>query len=199
MEETMLKQTSITLALMFAFAGHAVAAPTVNPPMETLSDAEIYGHRGATPERMREMLAWIAANVDLPEVQELPSISFASPKKLAAMRYRGLLPHQWSKTVSRSNETAESHNIVALYEDRTRTIHLPENWTGTTITEQSILLHELVHHIQNVAGLKYECAFARESPAYKAQGRWLREHGLDLETEFDVDMFTLLVRSSCHY
>ena len=38
---------------------------------------------------------------------------------------------------------------------------------------------------------------AREKLAYEAQGDWLKLHGLDLETEFGIDMLTLLVTSAC--
>jgi hypothetical protein len=60
-------------------------------------------------------------------------------------------------------------------------------------------VHEMVHHLQNVGGLKYPCPDAREKPAYLAQDRWLRRFGLDLETAFGIDLFTVLVRSACFH
>jgi hypothetical protein len=58
-------------------------------------------------------------------------------------------------------------------------------------------VHEMVHHLQNLAGLKFACAGEREKPAYLAQDKFLRQHGLDLEKEFDVDMFTVVAISAC--
>ena len=87
--------------------------------------------------------------------------------------------------------------VVAIYDDSTRTIYLPLGWTGATARERSVLVHELVHHLQNLAGLKYACGGAREMPAYLAQRKWLDIHGLDLEKEFDVDMFTIVALSAC--
>ncbi len=57
----------------------------------------------------------------------------------------------------------------------------------------------MVHHLQNVGGLKYECPQAREKLAFVAQERWLRMYGTDLEKEFGIDPFSLLVLSNCGY
>jgi uncharacterized protein DUF6647 len=81
--------------------------------------------------------------------------------------------------------------------DTTKTIFLPATWAGTTPAELSILVHEMVHHLQNVAKLKYDCPAAREKLAYQAQDRWLKRFGQDLEKEFEIDMLMLLVTSAC--
>ncbi|HXF88500.1 MAG TPA: hypothetical protein VNK48_09130 [Xanthobacteraceae bacterium] len=49
----------------------------------------------------------------------------------------------------------------------------------------------------NVARIKHDCLQAREKLAYVAQERWLRRFDLSLESEFDVDPFTVLVRTLC--
>jgi predicted metalloprotease len=87
--------------------------------------------------------------------------------------------------------------VVALYDNSTSTIYLPEGWTGASVAEQSVLVHEMVHHLQNIAGLKFACGGEREKPAYLAQDKWLKQHGLELEKEFEVDMFTVVALSAC--
>jgi hypothetical protein len=89
--------------------------------------------------------------------------------------------------------------VVALYDDRATAIFLTDDWTGTSPADRSILVHEMVHHIQNLSGIKYECPMAREKPAYLAQDKWLGQFGLSLEKEFDVDMFTIVVSSACAF
>jgi hypothetical protein len=91
----------------------------------------------------------------------------------------------------------ETSARAALYDDATRTIYLPAGWTGETPAELSVLVHEMVHHLQNVAGLRYECAAARERPAHVAQDRWLALFGRSLVDEFALDSMTLLVRTAC--
>jgi len=88
---------------------------------------------------------------------------------------------------------------VAVYSYATQTIYLPEGWTGTSPAELSVLVHELVHHVQNVAGLKYACAQEREKLAYEAQERWLGLFGHSLERDFELDGFSLLVKTRCFY
>jgi hypothetical protein len=89
--------------------------------------------------------------------------------------------------------------VNAIYDDASRTIYLPEQWTGATPAEVSLLVHELVHHLQNVAGLKFDCAEAREKLAYSAQARWLELFGKTLVDEFSLDPMTVLVRTNCFY
>ena len=88
---------------------------------------------------------------------------------------------------------------MAVYSDATQTIYLPEGWTGRSPAELSVLVHELVHHVQNVAGLKYACPQEREKLAYEAQERWLGLFGHSLERDFELDGFSLLVKTRCFY
>ena len=107
-----------------------------------------------------------------------------------------LLPAGWREDKDPAVPAIQQREVVALY-DMTKTIFLPDAWTGTTAAEISVLVHEMVHHLQNLAGLKYDCPAAREKPAYLAQDRWLQQYGLDLDTEFQIDKFTLVVSSAC--
>ena len=119
--------------------------------------------------------------------------------RLATLRYKGLLPDRWRETSidGAAAQASQLLNIIAVYNDQTKTIYLNETWTGATATELSILVHEMVHHMQNLGGLKYECPGAREKLAYIAQDEWLKRSGLDLQQAFDLDMFTVLVKSAC--
>jgi hypothetical protein len=57
----------------------------------------------------------------------------------------------------------------------------------------------MVHHLQNIGGLHYECPQAREKLAYRSQDEWLKQFGQDLQGIFEVDKLTILVRSSCGF
>ena len=88
---------------------------------------------------------------------------------------------------------------MAVYSDATHAIMLTHSWTGRTPAELSILVHEMVHHLQNKAGLTYACAGEREAPAYAAQAMWLRQFGTDLEREFSIDPMTLKIKTTCMF
>jgi hypothetical protein len=55
----------------------------------------------------------------------------------------------------------------------------------------------MVHHMQNLGNLKYACPEVREKLAFAAQEQWLELFDRTLASEFDLDPFTLLVRTSC--
>jgi hypothetical protein len=137
---------------------------------------------------MTTIVTWLSVNAALPANYEHPRVEFVPHGAMHAMRATGA-------PVAR--HAHQRGNIEALYDDRTRTIYLPRGWKGATPAEQSVLVHEMVHHLQKVAGLKYECAEAREKPAYEAQDKWLAEFGRNLLDEFKLDPMTLLVRTRC--
>jgi hypothetical protein len=149
--------------------------------------------------RLTEIVEWLASNFDLPATGELPRVEFAPPLKIAAMRYKSMLPLAWREDSipDPATQTVGLREVIAVYRDDQRTIYLNQRWTGATPAEMSVLVHEMVHHIQNVAGLKYDCPAAREKAAYLAQNEWLKRHDRDLESEFEIDMMTLLVTTAC--
>jgi hypothetical protein len=143
---------------------------------------------------------WLSLEFDLPHAERHPRIEFARPDQIAALRYRGFLANSKNERPAStpSGEPAQS-DIVAVYSDSDETIYLPEGWTGGTPAEQSVLVHEMVHHLQNLGGLKYECPQEREKLAYKAQDRWLGLFGHSLERDFELDGFSLLVKTRCFF
>jgi hypothetical protein len=143
--------------------------------------------------------AWLALRFDLPSVDHLPRIERVPPAKIAALRSEGYSNPKIENAPSGHVGTASRSDVVAVYSDATETIYLPEGWTGTTAAELSILVHEMVHHVQNVGGLKYACPQEREKLAYMAQERWLGLFGRNLEADFDLDAFSLLVKTRCLY
>jgi hypothetical protein len=148
---------------------------------------------------LNDIAQWLSENYDLPYASELPRVERVPTADLYRLRYKGLLPLR-SQAVGGEHSTPPPEyrrEVVAVYDDTSRTIFLPQRWTGATVAEQSVVVHEMVHHLQNLGGVKYECAGAREKPAYLAQNQWLKAHGLDLEKEFEVDMFTVVALSGC--
>ena len=143
-------------------------------------------------ELMNSILNWLVAKFDLPAIREAPRIEFIQPALMARLRYRGSASNQ-GMTLDMGRD------IVAVYDDANRTIYLPEGWTGVAPAEQSLLVHEMVHHLQNLGKLKYECSEAREKLAFAAQEQWLGLFGRSLSSEFDIDPFTLKVRTVCGY
>ena len=139
---------------------------------------------------------WLSIEFDLPVAGHHPRIELVPPAEIAALRYGRRFPNAGTDRVSSGHSASD---VVAVYSDSARTIYLAEEWTGGTPAELSVLVHEMVHHLQSVAGLKYECPQAREKLAYQAQERWLALFGRDLAQDFELDGFSLLAKTKCFY
>ena len=74
-----------------------------------------------------------------------------------------------------ADRASKSFTLHALYENSV--IYLPTGWKPAGNREKSILLHELVHHVQRTNNVTVPCRGALEQEAYELQVRWLEEHG----------------------
>jgi hypothetical protein len=183
--------TAIDRALAQAADGQTIFA-------EFLLGAASVRETSAQQALLARIDEWVAGNFDLPRVTELPKVEYAPTAKIAALRYKGLVLAS-SDTTGSIPQTALERTTVAVYIDAEKTIYLPDEWTGRSPAELSVLVHEMVHHTQNLGGVHYECMRAREKLAYEAQDKFLQLFGRNLEAEFDVNPFTILVRSTCIY
>jgi hypothetical protein len=165
----------------------AAALATIAAAPAAAAGAERAGGHGEAPVAVVEAVAsWVAGELALPAAASPPTIRFAPPERLAALRYGDAAGHG-------------ALEVVALYHDAERTIYLPEGWTGATLEEQSVLVHEMVHHLQNLADLRFACPAEREQAAYAAQAAWLERAGGSLQRSFGIDAMTLLLRTRCFY
>lgn len=138
---------------------------------------------------------WLSANFDLPANHDAPHVAFVSKAAIADFRYRALLGTQPPSADGKIG----GREVVAVYDDATQTIYLPQGWSGQTPADISVLVHEMVHHLQNRLGRKFACPQEREQLAYAAQDRWLALFGRNLAQDFELDGFTLLATTQCLY
>ena len=194
--------------LAIAVGGPANAQPSANGTHSTdqhdltLSGSEEIASKlaGSSGQALlTEMETWVSSQFDLPAIHEHPRIAFAPPAKIASLRFTDLLSDPGAQAEPNNRASSAQHDTIAIYDDATRTIYLPEGWTGGTPAELSVLVHELVHHFQNVLGLKHECPQEREKLAYIAQDRWLGLFGHSLADDFALDPFSLFVKTTCFY
>lgn len=146
------------------------------------------------------IVLWLSANFNLPATFNYPRVEFVPSIQMATLRYKGLLSARTREAMALAEQPIHAEQVrqvVAVYNDHDKTIYLPNGWTGRTPAELSMLVHEMVHHLQNAAGLKYECPQAREKLAYEAQSKWLDLFSLNLENELDIDPLALIVSTQC--
>ena len=185
----------------------AVPWPELPDPIPEINYTRVVPEAEARPDVARRtegllgmIASWLGANFELPLSEGLPRVELIPPMRLLALRYRGLVSDRQQHSEGDDRQTgplADGSAVYAVYDDARRTIYLPDGWEGTTPAETSVLVHEMVHHLQNAAGLKYSCPQEREKPAYDAQARWLGLFGKNLSDEFEINPFAILVRTNC--
>ena len=146
------------------------------------------------------IVSWLSINFGLPAIYEPPRVAVVPAAKMSEVRYSRLASTRPDGFVAEAERAAlleSGKDVHAIYDDFSRTIYLDEGWTAASPAHVSVLVHELVHHLQNVGGVKYDCPQAREKPAYRAQARWLELTGNSLEDDFEIDAMTILVRTNC--
>ena len=146
---------------------------------------------------MTVIVLWLSTNFDLPATRDLPRVEYVPAMKITALKYEGLAGSQFQ--IVNIPAQPGQREVVSVYHDATKTIYLNEDWMADTPDKLSVLVHELVHHLQNVGNQKFACPEEREQLAYQAQERWLGLFGHDLLHDFEIDPFTLLVSTKCLY
>lgn len=117
-----------------------------------------------------ELLTWIgqASDYDVTEaLADPPSVTFCPPGEIIA----------YEDTALRVGD-----DIRGAYDWPGRRVILVEPWDASRDRDVSVLLHELIHHVQ-LGARDWECVGAPEWEAYKLQERWLAARGID--PEFD--------------
>jgi hypothetical protein len=129
-------------------------------------------------QRVDALVRWIAAHSDYSaELKAVPRFVFLTPE---AIRH----------SFSGSSSMGYADQTSGVQAAQTRgTIYLPQSFALGR--DDYILLHELVHHLQDESGKAFACLAAREREAYVIQTKFVQETGIG---ETPNDMFMLMLR-----
>lgn len=126
--------------------------------------------------------AWIALQTGL-SAGPSPHIEFVTPAAMVERTGPGF---------------AAGPLLRALYSQSAHTVYLRKEWDETSLRDRSELVHELVHHFQNIHKLQFRCAAEREKLAYDLQLAWLREQGVaDPYQLLEINHFFVVMLSVC--
>ena len=93
-------------------------------------------------------------------------------------------------------------NILALYNSSTSTVYLHKDFWWASVRDQSILLHELVHHMQyshDFSQYSRLCKGDIEKEAYDIQEIWLKERGKTLRDTIELGPLMRHVLTQCDF
>ncbi len=85
----------------------------------------------------------------------------------------------------------------ALYDKAGERVLVARALDLTDRAEASVLVHELVHHMQALSGRRFACPAAAEKEAYEVQEAWLAQSGESLESAFGIDRMTRFILTNC--
>lgn len=117
------------------------------------------------------LMTWIQAASGLPMAEQMPDVRRIAPQRMAELA---------NPKRADAYDRSITSGYLALYHADSGTVLLRHDWDAGDLRDRSILLHELVHHMQASAARSYPCAGAREREAYALQGKWLEERGANL-------------------
>ena len=123
------------------------------------------------------LILWLSINAGI-NIDTLPKVEFLKGTEIV---------HLYGKPA------------LALYAHKAKTIYLDERINLETGQGKSTLLHELVHHYQNISGKMagYECSHASERLAYEVQRDYLLSEGFELMPQ--LTPFNIAMKSICTY
>lgn len=121
-------------------------------------------------DRMKEILTalmiWIGANSNLDTNHDIPVVLFLTHEQMEQMYY-GEYEH-------------EKDSLHGLYDIEDDVIILPDTWDRRKPWDLGVLLHEMVHYLQDQNDIKFACMANMEREAWPLQKKYLSEiHGVD--------------------
>lgn len=136
---------------------------------------------------MYALMAWASAQTGIAPADTLPAVTYTAPEEMVQMQYPD----------GDGGAAANGVRVVALYDPNEAEIYLPLGFDVRDPVDVSVLLHELVHHMQYEAGVGYACRGEMERVAYEAQGEYLSSVGIDLLEAMEMNGLFLHLVTTC--
>ena len=132
------------------------------------------------------LMIWISQVSGLPLPDKVPEITRVAPAQIASLAN--------GPGVADPNVAS---GYLALYHADSRTVLLRSDWDMRDLRDRSILVHELVHHLQAEADREYVCRGQMERQAYEIQAAWLEDRGADLFEVMNMNGLFLYAVTRC--
>lgn len=142
---------------------------------------------------MRSLMTWASPATGYPVPDTVPRVRFADRCDIEAFVYPD----------STSDCDTDGSGVQAAYEHHSKTIYLQTGWSADSLFDVSALLHELIHHMQNEAGLTIDTVECPprdlEKPAYDAQIAWINATGEDAYEVIGMNGLFYVMITSCDF
>ena len=133
-------------------------------------------------EILTALMIWLGANTPFDTNHDIPKILFVTQAQMEEMFYTG------------SNKMPNT--LHGLYDKESDTIILSDQWDRRKAWDMGVLLHEMVHYLQDQNNMKFRCPAEMEKDAWPIQQKYLKEKH---NHTWDYDGLWYAVVSTCNY
>ena len=112
-------------------------------------------------EILTALLLWIGANSTYNTDIPLPTVLFMDQKQMENVYY------------GPDYEVGKTGQLYGFYNLEKDVIVLPDSWDRHKPWHLSVLLHELVHYVQDTNGIQYQCSAEMEQESWPLQKQYL--------------------------
>ena len=150
-------------------------------------------------ELVMSLMLWISTVTGWP-VPEPPTITYVDNGQEMFLKSHDC-DSKPNQPVCQTYDGTQS-NILGLYHSVTGTIYLSRDFWPASTRDQSILLHELIHHMQYSRDYKYYKSLCRgdiEKEAYDLQEKWLKQRGKTLLETIELGPLMRHILTRCEF
>ena len=130
-------------------------------------------------EIITALLIWLGANSDFNVNMDIPVVLFL-PQDQMEQRYFG--------------DTENHGELHGFYDIEKNIIILPNTWDRRDPWDLSVLLHEMIHYVQDQNETEFNCTAEMEKDSWPLQQKYLLEIH---DFKWDYDKLWYLMVSSC--
>jgi len=130
-------------------------------------------------EIITALLIWLGANSDFNVNMDIPVVLFL-PQDQMEQRYFG--------------DTENHGELHGFYDIEQNIIILPNTWDRRDPWDLSVLLHEMIHYVQDQNETEFNCTAEMEKDSWPLQQKYLLEIH---DFKWDYDKLWYLMVSSC--
>ena len=133
-------------------------------------------------EILTALMIWLGANTSFDTNHDIPNVLFLSQTQMEQMFYKG--------------NDKMPNTLHGLYDQESDTIILPDTWDRRKAWDLGVLLHEMVHYLQDQNNMDFNCTAEMERESWPIQQRYLKEQH---DYAWDYDGLWYAVISTCNY
>ena len=115
------------------------------------------------------LMIWIGANTDYKTDVPLPVVEFKTQVEMEGLYY---------------GERKREGDLYGFYNLKKNIIILPDTWDGTRPFDLGLLVHEMIHYLQDVNEIQFQCVAEMEPDAWPLQKQYL-ENVHDFHWEYN--------------